>query len=330
MAAFPQRDAVAWFSAKDGSLQYVAAGLPRLAGVAVAPDGTVLAISRGAVVALSREAKTPRVVIAAESLQSPWRLAVSPRDGDILVAENSDRAEGGTPHHQVKRFSADGRLLSSLGRPGGRADGVYVPTDFRGLTDIEADHEGGFVVTEGDHTPPRRTARFDARGTLVREWLGAQHYGVIACPEPGNPRFAWTRANADRPGLLRWEVDVEAKTSRLVETYQESFAGNRYFRGNAAHGSLVPTAFRHKGRLYLSNGSMSSLTLYVYDPVARRVRPSNASSGPDGRAVIWNDLDDDGQVVEDEVRPIARNIVGGYIDPDDLSVRTTPYGTRER
>jgi len=98
-------------------------------------------------------------------------------------------------HHQVKRFTADGQLVMAFGRPEGRGDGAYVPTDFRGLTDIEADAEGGFVVTEGNHTPPRRTARFDVDGKLMREWFGAQHYGIIVCPEPNDPRHVWFMAN---------------------------------------------------------------------------------------------------------------------------------------
>jgi hypothetical protein len=216
VAAFPQHDSVAWFSANDGKQLDDAGGLPQLRGVAVTPDGTVFAISQGAVVMLSRESKSPRVLIAADKLQSPWRVAVSSKSGEIFVAENSDRAKDSARHQQVKRFTAKGELLRDFGKADGRRDGVFVPTDFRGLTDIEADHEGGFVITEGDHTPPRRSARFDAEGRLVREWFGAQHSGVIACPEPGNPRFVWTLANAPLQGLVRWEVDYAAKISRPV------------------------------------------------------------------------------------------------------------------
>ena len=330
-------------------------GISKPLGIAVAPDGSVRVISQGAVLALSRQEKNPRVVVAADPLESPWRLAVSAKSGDIFVAENSDLArgtaespvpdvaDGKTPdlaagvkvtpssirrHHQVKRFTAEGHFVQAFGRVEGRGDGVYVPTDFRGLTDIEADTEGGFIVTEGNHTPPRRTARFNASGDLLREWYGAQHYGIMACPEPNDPKFVWTRANADLPGLLRWEVDYHQKTCRLAEVYQDSFASNRFFRNSSSHGSAVPTVFQSQGRVYIYNGAMGSLTLYVYDPLTKRVRASNASSGADGHAVIWNDLNDDGQVSDDELMQINRNVVEGHIDPDDLSIRTTPFGTR--
>lgn len=357
VAAYPQHDAIAWFDARDGRQVDKAEGISGLAGIAVSADGTVFAIAQGRVIALSRKDKTPRVVIPADRLESPWRLTASPKTGDLFVAENSDLAKGDavapvpdvadgktpdlaqgvkiTPaakqrHYQVKRFTSDGQFVKAFGRPDGRGDGAYVPTDFRGLTDIEADAEGGFVVTEGNHTPPRRTARFAADGNLLREWIGAQHYGVIACPEPDNPRFVWTRGNADQPALLRWEVDYAKKTCLLIETYQDSFAGNRLFGNNSSHGSAVPTVFQHQGRIYIYNGGMSSLTLYLYDAVTKRVRPSNASSGSDGRAIIWNDLNDNGQISDDEIVQLNRNVVGGYIDPADLSLRTTPFGTRSQ
>jgi hypothetical protein len=84
-------------------LNAVAGGLPKLAGAAKGADGTVLAISQGVVGALSREQKTPRVVIAADTLQSPWRVVVSGKSGDTFVAENSDRAKDAARHHQVTR-----------------------------------------------------------------------------------------------------------------------------------------------------------------------------------------------------------------------------------
>lgn len=335
VAGYPQHGAVVWFDAQEGRQVDKITGIPGLAGIAVGADGTVFAISRGQVVAFTRKNKVPRVVIPAEALQDPWRIAASARTGALFVAENSDLAgarEGTgsarSRHHQVKRFTTDGHLAGAFGKSAGRSDGEYVPTDFRGLTDIEADAEGGFVVTEGNHTPPRRTAWFSADGSLRREWYGAQHYGVIACPEPEDPRFVWTRGNADQPALLRWEVDYAKRSHRLVEVYQDVFAANRFFGNNSSHGSAVPTVFRHGGRTYIYNGSMASLALSIHDPKARRLRPCNASSGADGRAVLWNDLNDDGLASDDEIQPIQRNVVGGHIDPADLTLRTTAHGTR--
>ncbi len=324
VASYPQHDAVAWYSAEDGRRVDALKGLNGLAGIAVAGDGRVFAISRGAVVAFTRSDRRPQTIIVAEKLKSPWRLCVSPKSGDIFVVENSDQARGGDRHHQVKRFSAGGALLKSFGRPAGRGDGAYVPTDFRGLTDIEADHEGGFVVTEGNHTPPRRTARFDADGKLLREWYGAQHYGVIACPEPNNPRFVWTLANAPQCGLVRWEVDYAAKTCRVAEVYHDVFAANPFARV-----PMVPLLFEHRGRIYIQGGAVqpTGLTICLYDPAARRIRPCNAcetqEKGGQKRTYFWNDLNDDGLASDDEIEWLNRGKLGGFVDPGDFTVITT-------
>lgn len=351
VAAFPQHDAVAWFSAVDGKLVDTASGLPGLAGVAVAKDGAVVAISQGAVVTLTRAGKSPRVLVSADKLECPWRLCISPASGDIYVAENSDLAkgkaimpqpdasDGKTPnlaegvkianapalrHHQVKRSSSAGALLKTYGRSEGRGDGVYVATDFRHVTDIEADQEGGLVVTEGHHTPPRRSARFDAEGKLLREWYGAQHYGILACPEPTDPRFVWTMANADRCALIRWEIDYTARTSRVVEIYQDVFSSNRYCRVPA-----VPYVFTHNGRIYIQGGAVqpSGLSLAVYDRAARRIRPCNAcetvqQNGKKGTC-LWNDLNDDGLATDDEMQWLDRDKLGGHVTANDLTLITT-------
>jgi hypothetical protein len=330
VAAFPQHDSVVWFDAADGNQVATAAGLPALRGIAVNSEGTVFAISQGAVVTLSRVHNSPRVLVPAAQLQNPLRIAVSAKTGDVFVAENSDRATdlatGTARHHQVKRFSASGELLGAFGKPEGRGDGVLAPTDFRGLTDIEADHDGGFVITEGDHTPPRRTARFDADGRLLREWFGAQHYGVIACPEPGNPRFVWTLANAPQQGLVRWEVDYAAKTSRPVEVYQDVFAANPF-----AIVPPVPTLFESGGRLYIQGGGVQpgGFTLSIYDANARRLRPCVASEHRDNksRAYLWCDLNDDGLASDDEVQWLQRSKLGGWMNPADFALRTTSTAT---
>ena len=327
VAAYRRHDAVSWFDAKDGKLLDTATVLPKLAGIAVGKDGAVLAISQGAVVSFNMQSKTPRQLIPADKLDSPWRLCVSPVSGDIFVAENSElanRNERLPRHCQVKCFSADGKLLKSYGRPEGREDGTYVATDFRGLSDIESDHAGGFVITEGGQTPPRRSARFDAEGRLLHEWLGAQHYGVIVCPEPGDPRHVWFRSNADKAGLVRCEVDAINKSWKVVEIYQDVFAKNSY-----ASAPGVPYLFAHDGRIYIHGGGVGpgGISLSIYDPVKKTLRPCNASGKKINKTFLWNDLNDDGLASDDEIEWLKRSEIGGAMNPADLTVITTPHAT---
>jgi hypothetical protein len=326
VAAYSQYDAVVWYSAKNGMRVGAARGLNKLAGVTCRADGVVLAIVDGAVVSFSREQPEPRVVIAAEELQSPWRLTATAA-GDILIAENSSRSPSSTIHHQVKRFDSAGKWLKSYGKSTGRVDGEYVATDFRGLTDIEADSAGGFIITEGDHTPPRRTARFDLDGKLLREWYGAQHYGVIAAPEPADPRFVWTLANAPQQGLVRWEIDYSSKKWRVAEVYQDVFAANKY-----AVAPQVPDVFEKDGRIYIQGGALqpSGLSLVIYDPKSKTLRPCAASGKKDKKPYLWLDRNDDGKATDDELDWTLEHQIGGWVSPLTLTLFTTPTPTDYR
>lgn len=325
LAAYPQHDAVCWYSAENGKLVATKTGLSALAGITCSHDGTALALCSGRVVAFEGHLGEPRIVIEADRLRHPWRLTVDPTSGDILVAENSLKFPDAQPHHQVKRFDLSGNLLRTYGKAEGRRDGPYIPTDFRGISDIEAAKDGGFIVTEGNHTPPRRTAWFDVKGKLLREWCGAQHYGVIACPEPNDPRFVWTLANAPQQGLIRWQVDYATKTWRVAEVFQDVFAANQY-----ANVPQVPHLFEKDGRIYIQGGALhGGLSLVVYDPETNSVRPRVASGWRDNKskAYLWCDLNDDGHATDDEIAWNVGHQLGGWIEPTTLTLLTTPAPT---
>ena len=131
-------------------------------------------------------------------------------------------------------------------------------------------------------------------------------------------------ANADQPALVRCEVDYEKKTWRVVEIYQEVFARNPFARVPA-----IPTLFAHGGRIYIQGGGVQpgGLTLSIYDPVTKQLRPCNASGSRNKRNYLWNDLNDDGQSTDDEVEWLNRNQLGGYVNPDDLLLVTTVHAT---
>ncbi len=345
VVSYRAHDAVRWFNASDGK-QVAEVSVPEPVAVAARADGTALVISRGAVIAVARNGTPPQTVIPAGQLQHPWRLCVSPASGDIFVAENSALAQHAVErpgkdfesgqaqdlaagvlapvaisgqHHQVKRFSSAGRLIAAFGRPEGRQDGVYVPTDFRGITDIEADYDGGFVVTEGHQQPPRRSGRFTADGRLLREWLGAGEYGILANPEPENPEYVWIHANANPGGMIRCRVDYAKKMWSVVETYRDCLARNSLWKSGHNAYRLVA----RDGRLYFfSVASMYPLSALIYDPAQKTMRVSNLSGKfTDGN--FWNDLNDDGLVQSSEITRFPSPI-GGSIQAGEFAYYSAP------
>ncbi|MFP4026514.1 MAG: PA14 domain-containing protein [Candidatus Brocadiia bacterium] len=225
--SYHDRDKVCWVSPDDGSVQSEVA-IENPWGVEVGSNDEVFVISSKKIVKVA--ASGEQSVVVAAGMISPRRLAIDQTSGDLLVSEFA-------PTHQVKRFSPKGKLQSTYGRKGGRQDGLYVPTDFLHITSICSDGQDGFVVTE-ERTAPRRVARFNGEGQLVKEWYGGQPYYTWGEPDTRNPLRVWFN-----PGswLTLAEIDAETKKWRVLENYRQSELG----------GGLVRTVTGHRGRWHV-------------------------------------------------------------------------------
>jgi hypothetical protein len=195
-----------------------------LADVALLGGGRVLAISGARVVEAAR-GKTEQVVRLAD-LAAPHRLAVDRVTGDIFVAEAGKS-------QQIKRFTATGRLLKPFGRAGGRKTGRYQPEDFRDVTDLAGDGQGGFVVTEG--SAPRRTAHVSAAGKVVNEWYGGQEFYSYVASEPDDADRLWMHSGG---WMTQVAADYDRGAWRPLATYR--FA-------DALDPNLFPTGIGNAG-----------------------------------------------------------------------------------
>jgi sugar lactone lactonase YvrE len=108
------------------------------------------------------------------------------RDGNVWVTDGNDnlprRAADGPPDaplsaaparvigHQVHKFSPEGKLLLTLGRPGGNpADQALDPVSFYQPNDVITLANGDILVAEGHNntTPSHRVVRFDRGGKYL-------------------------------------------------------------------------------------------------------------------------------------------------------------------
>ncbi len=212
VVSYKNHDVVRWLDVETREV-IDEAKVPQPLGVAIdtaspiQPGRRVLVISRGRVVAVSGKQKTPKTIVS--GLDEPWRLDVEDKTGDFFVAERGKTS-------QVKRFSKDGKLLKTYGTPGGRPFvGKFDPGGFNGVVDIAADGQGGFIVCEV--TSPRRTARFDRQGKLIRQWFGGQRYSNFAAADPVDPRTVWMQSQWGTVAKIK--VDYEKKTWQVETTY---------------------------------------------------------------------------------------------------------------
>lgn len=123
---------------------------------------------------------------------SPHGLTVD-RDGNVWVVDCA--CTGGRPAatdssappappkgHQIFKFAPDGRLLLTLGTPGGARGDRY----FWQPNDVLVAPNGDVFVSEGHSSQPGATARvlkFDRTGTLVKTW-GSWGHGPNEMDQP--------------------------------------------------------------------------------------------------------------------------------------------------
>ena len=112
------------------------------------------------------------------------------RDGNVWVTDGHDnfptpaRGAGAAPDapppagpekpvgHQIFKFSPDGKLLMTLGKPGGNRPGQPVdPSSFYQPNDVITNNRGDIFVVEGhgDGTPVQRLSKFDRTGKFIKE-----------------------------------------------------------------------------------------------------------------------------------------------------------------
>lgn len=340
VASYASHNAIRWLNPQDGKTLDEAA-VPNPLGIAIAPSGQVLVISEGKVVTLSRAAKTPKVLIT--GLLEPLRLDVDDATGEIFVAE---RGAG----QQVKRFDATGKLLKAYGTPGGRPrEGRYDPKGFADIDDIAADGQGGFIAVEA-WTAPRRAARFDKDGKLVREWYGGQQYANQGAVDPADPTFIWIESQWS--SLIQCKVDYQQKTWQVYATYNYGMPEQAAGMITAHHhGHSAWNVFHRDGQTYLARESGFPCILRV-DEAKRRLMPvvsafimgrpelpitkeafarPDAKKAPNANITLWTDRNADGIATADEITgEVAPEVWGSghsCYDPKDFTFYTPRVNT---
>src|SRR5437764_810388 len=99
------------------------------------------------------------------------------KDGNVWVTDGQDNApqgargqppSGATKGHQVYKFSPDGKLLMTLGKPGGAA----APDYFYQPNDVLVAPNGDIFVSEGHggENKQNRILKFSRDGKLIKTW----------------------------------------------------------------------------------------------------------------------------------------------------------------
>lgn len=185
----------------------------------------------------------------------PTSTAVSD-DGDVYVADGYGNA-------RIHRFSAEGELIQSWGRPGG------APGEFRVPHDIAITPEGRILVVDREN---ERIQVFTRSGKYVEEWTSVQRPSSVAIDRQGLvyvAELAWHRGQRSwTRGSIESEVPPRLTVLDLsgdVVTRFEAIEFNRSEAGmlTTPHGVAVDSA----GAVYIAQ--VSDPTVDVDGPPPR-------------------------------------------------------------
>lgn len=209
VVSFPTLGIVAWLDPKTGAfLEKVEVPGGKCGAVALVAPGQVVTIAGDKLVKIRREGGGEVVTIP--GLLAPTALAFDPSNGGLWIAD-------GGANQQVKFIDKDYQIQKTFGRQGGRLPGAYVPENFSEIAAIVADGQGGFLIAEAN-SAPRRTARFDGQGRLLREWFGGQQFYAFAAPDPEDPSILWM--DSQWGWIMQVKADWDKRTWKVLATYQ--------------------------------------------------------------------------------------------------------------
>ncbi|MEO8350170.1 MAG: hypothetical protein ABI680_00475 [Chthoniobacteraceae bacterium] len=358
-----------------GDRRFVLAGIAARDGIVVASlvrqEQLVFVDARGGLVLSRVNVKNPRgvafdakgrlLVLSGKTLRrhTVHGLPNAPNldDGEVLIASGLEDPHGITldaqgriyisdrgAAHQVKVFSADGKLTAKIGKPGVPAAGAYDERRMNNPNGLAVDGEGNVWVTEDDYQP-KRVSVWSGDGKLLRAYYGPGEYGGGGTLDSRDQRRFFYRG-------MEFALDWKEGTNRLTRVlYRPGHDDADGPNESQSNGVPEQPIYGADGTQYFTNcfdsnptGGSSVATLWIErDGIAHRCAalgrardfgvlrreefralwPQDVDTKGDywkNQAVFaWSDLNDDGAVQLAEVT-IRKGTVGGVVVQPDLTI----------
>jgi sugar lactone lactonase YvrE len=143
-------------------------------------------------------------------LEAPRRIALD-EAGNIYVTDWGER-------HQVRVFTAEGRLLRIIGKPGGPTLGHYDEHRMSFPAGLTVDGSGQLWVTEAEVAPKRLSIWDSKSGGFHRAIYGPSQYGGGGKIDGGDPTRLYMDPDWSAAGVT-WALDWKTGASKPVGVY---------------------------------------------------------------------------------------------------------------
>jgi len=242
-------------------------------------------------------AKGAAQVVVQSDLDAPWDVAAG-SDGRIFV---SDMGKS----QQVKAFDANGKLLQSIGKSGGRAwQGTYDNKAFLHPAGLALDTRGGLLVAES--SIPKVFSRLDAKtGAVQKQWFGSPSYWASTWPSVDNPRVVFAPTHGGIAQFTLPEVGDQDRPDAYWALNEAGYANVSNFETNMPQPEWVKAKNGHD--YLVSDGNQHTITLKEGDklrPIAQfrgvRAGSDENKTGPNF-IEVWIDQNGDGQITAAEI-----------------------------
>ncbi len=307
-------------------------------GLAFDASGHLLVLSENKLLRYSSIADpehlpSPQMVISTR-LEAPVGVTFD-EEGNVYVSDGGES-------HQVKVFTANGKFIRAIGKPGAPKAGPYDELHMNNPAGIAIDSKRQLWVTEDDFLP-KRVSVWSLDGNLLKAFYGPSKYGGGGTLDAQDKnKFYYSE---ETKGSMEFALDWKTGTSKLSSVFYRKVPGSLPLAFRSAG---PETALYYKGKRYFTNCYNSSPTsghstafLFVErngiavpaaamgkadnwdllkDDQFKSVWPTGVdlnAKGPKAQAFfIWTDLNEDGQVQPQEVTFQAGNGSGVTIMQD--------------
>ena len=255
------------------------ATLQEARGLAVAPDGTLYAVSANAVGKFDLKTNTFTPII--DGLDTPRHLACDAA-GNVYVSLQGNA-------QQVWKIAPSGKVLLKYGTPGGRpALGKFNPDGMLDPYAIAVDRNGRLWVAEADNQPKRYSV-WNADGKLYKDFYGSLDYSTHASADPTDPQYVYAQ-------MVRYRVDYQQGTWQVDSTFLRSTSSKSI---EFAGPSPISIITRYQGRKFLwTSGGWGAAWATLYELTGDTCIPRMSV----GRDKWWLDDNNNGLVDDNEIR----------------------------